>query len=161
MQAMPTQDPLANLRDIHSPPAIDFWPLAPGWWAIIIISIAILTTAIYYYKRHRNNTAFKRTAMTELHQLAIDCGDDIDFIQQLNRLLKQTALAVRPRRDIASLNGEAWLHFLEANYKNSNQEFLSGPGQVLAQGPYQAERPIIDRSQLQQLVSNWIRGQQR
>ncbi|MDP7406676.1 MAG: DUF4381 domain-containing protein, partial [SAR324 cluster bacterium] len=31
------QDPLAALRDVHLPPAVSWWPPAPGWWIIFFI----------------------------------------------------------------------------------------------------------------------------
>ena len=30
-------DPLAQLRDIHLPEPILWWPLAPGWWVLIVL----------------------------------------------------------------------------------------------------------------------------
>src|SRR5690606_8976602 len=29
-------DPLSQLADIHLPDAVGWWPLAPGWWAVIV-----------------------------------------------------------------------------------------------------------------------------
>jgi hypothetical protein len=32
-------DPLAQLRDIHLPEAVSWWPLAIGWWLVAIVCI--------------------------------------------------------------------------------------------------------------------------
>lgn len=156
---MPAADPLANLRDLHTPPAIEFWPLAPGWWALAIISICLIAFALHRWRRYQQRSAFKKAAQSQIKQLSARCDDDSDYLQQLNRLLKQTALAVNPRQDIASLHGSAWLQFLDQHSNDKTQPFINGVGQVLGHGPYQANTPLIDRAALNQLVSRWIKQQ--
>lgn len=156
---MPTQDPLANLRDIHTPPAIDFWPPALGWWLLAALIIVISVVCTYLIRRYRQKTAFKRDATYLINQLSDQCHDDLSYIQQLNGVLKQTALAVNPRHDIASLNGQAWLQFLDAHSQQKDQAFTQGAGQVLAHGPYQAIPPAINRNDINALASRWIKQQ--
>ncbi|WP_339669730.1 DUF4381 domain-containing protein [Dasania marina] len=156
---MPSQDPLAQLRDIHTPPAIDFWPLAPGWWLLIVLSLSVLVILFYSLRRYRRRNAFKRVATQQVQQLSQQHSDDSLYIQQLNRLLKQTALAVNPRQDIAALHGDAWLHFLDQHSSKNTQAFSDGVGQVLGHGPYQATVASVDRPALNQLVSLWIKQQ--
>ena len=31
------QEQLKDLRDIHLPDPVSIWPLAPGWWALMIL----------------------------------------------------------------------------------------------------------------------------
>ena len=50
-------------------------------------------------------------------------------------LARRSLLAVRPRAEVASLNGEAWLRALDA--ASDGRQFTRGAGRLLARGPYE------------------------
>ena len=63
---MAKADPLAQLKDIHLPDPVGFWPLAPGWYGLIIFIILLLSGLLYFlYKKHRYARA-KKKAVTLL-----------------------------------------------------------------------------------------------
>ena len=39
---MSEENPLVNLKDIHLPPPVPFWPPAPGWWILALLLISTL-----------------------------------------------------------------------------------------------------------------------
>ena len=154
----PTQaNPLDQLRDIHLPDPVSYWPLAPGWWIVATLAIAIIAaTAVLSYRRYRRN-AYRREAvnmLTAINPLRID-GDQTEYLQQLNHLLKKTALTIDKRDIISSLSGQDWLQFLDRSAKTS--AFTEGAGRILADGPYQASVKEEDLSALHQLAEQWIR----
>ncbi len=158
---MPNQaDPLEQLRDIHLPDTVSLWPLAPGWWLVIIvllITVAVGSTLLL--KRYRRN-AYRRSAISKLERLDRyrHDGDFSNYLQQVNLLLRQTALSFSEREAIASLTGKDWLAFLD--HSGNTSEFSQGAGKILAQGPYQKSIDGNDLSQLHQLVSRWIEEHQ-
>jgi hypothetical protein len=95
---------LSNLRDIVVPPAVSFWPPAPGWWAVGVVGVAAAAFAVAAVVRRWQRNAYRREA---LHALETVDGHDISAI------LKRAALAAFPREQVASLNGAAWLAFLD------------------------------------------------
>ncbi len=107
---------LQNLRDIHLPPPIGWWPPAPGWWILAILLLSgIIALGIWLIRRTRRRR-YRRAALVELQTLYQDWQrqrDDIAFAQAANRLLKQTALSAFPATDVAALNGADWLDFLD------------------------------------------------
>lgn len=155
-----SQDPLAQLRDIHLPEAVGLWPLAPGWWLLIALLLgALIAGGVYLRRRHKSND-FKREAIRQLHQLAaIREQDSLAYVQQLNALLKQTALTVHPRADVASLSGQQWLLYLDQHSNNDDNHFVDGVGQCLADAPYRPQLATEQLLGLQQLAERWIKQQ--
>jgi hypothetical protein len=153
-------DPLDQLRDIHLPDPVSYWPPAPGWWVVAaIVLLIIATTAIVIYKRYQAN-AYRREAASKLNtinQLRVD-GDQREYLQQLNHLLKQTALTIDEREAISSLSGKDWLQFLDRSANTS--AFTDGAGSILANGPYQSIVDEGDLSALHQLAELWIKEHQ-
>ncbi len=95
---------LSNLRDIVVPPAVPFWPPAPGWWVVGAACAIAAGFAIAAAVRHWRRNAYRREALR-----ALETADGRD----ISRVLKRAALAAFPREQVASLNGAAWLAFLD------------------------------------------------
>lgn len=157
---MEPQDPLAQLRDIHLPDAVSAWPPAPGWWLLAAIIIALLCYLAVRIKKHWQQNNYRKLALKQLAELNQD--QPIAYLQQLNQLLKRTALVANPNKDIASLNGEKWLTFLSTESlsdKKTLMDFQQGAGQVLAQGPYAplSTANKINITALEDLAQQWIK----
>ncbi len=152
---IPQSDPLAQLRDIHLPEPISLWPPAPGWWLLLglLIILALLGWLIYrQYLRGAN----KRLALTELERITQQQQEGALQLQQLSKLLRWSALATHPRHQVAGLQDQAWLAFL--NRFVSGEPFTQGHGQQLARGPYQKIPDSFDGQQLSQLCRECIIG---
>jgi type II secretory pathway pseudopilin PulG len=109
-------DPLADLKDIHLPPPISAWPPAPGWWLLAALLVIALVAGIALWRRHRRRTAYRRAALRALDQLRNEWQpqrNDAQSLRAINQLLKRTALAACPRSEVAALDGDAWLDFLD------------------------------------------------
>lgn len=127
---------LAQLRDIHLPKPVGWWPLAPGWYMLAaIIAILLLSSMYWIWYRHVQGRA-KRRALRLLtsyeqhyqkqRQCALTCA-------QLSELLKRVALVYYPRQDVASLQGDDWIAFL--NRTGKNVDFMEVRPQLL-EWPY-------------------------
>ena len=155
-QGLPAQDPLANLRDIHLPGALDAFPPAPGWWILALLAGLLLAWGLRKAYRHWRLHAYRRAALRQLEQLRSAHCDDEDnsaYLAALAVLLKRTALSAYPRATVAGLSGERWVAFLDDTLDTN--EFSMGAGQVLILGPYQ-ESVRMDPA-FPALVERWIR----
>ncbi len=150
---MPEQDPLAQLRDIHLPDAISIWPPAPGWWLVLLIVAALLAVGIIALRNYLQSNRYRKQALQQLALL--DLQNPSVYLQQLNRLLKQTALAGEPNRDIAGLSGQQWLSYLDST--GDSTDFSQGAANALAHGPYAPETANLDTSELQHIAEQWIK----
>lgn len=158
---MPEQDPLAQLRDIHLPETIGLWPPAPGWWLLAVLLFALLCYGYLKLRRRQQRNRYRRLALAELNALSKTVSGS-QYLQQVNQLLKKTALAAQPSLPVAGLTGQRWLAFLDAT--GNTTDFTQGAGQVLATGPYSnldVSNPDavddIHRATLQQLCQRWIK----
>lgn len=150
-------DPLAQLRDIHLPPPVAWWPPAPGWWLLaalaLIAAIALITWLVRRHRRRR----YRRLALVEARRLYASWQrqrDDGAYLQALNRLLKQTALAAYPRRQVAALDGIDWLVFLDRGLR---RPCFDDPALQPLASPYRARVEALSAERLQQAAEHWIR----
>ena len=103
MNSDPTS--LENLRDIVVPPAVSWWPLAPGWYVVIFTGLAVATFLAWRQLRQWKRNAYRREALDALRQAG--------STSEIASLLKRTALSAFPRSEVAGLTGEAWCDWLE------------------------------------------------
>ncbi|WP_019864365.1 DUF4381 domain-containing protein [Methylovulum miyakonense] len=145
-----------ELRDIHLPEAIGWWPPAVGWWLLAVVIAGLVVFLYGLYKRLTRKTAVKN-ARTLL--LAIKNNRDLDNAQklcELSILLRRVSMSISPRSDVASLTGRAWLAFLDSQLKDSR--FSSGIGVLLADAPYR-QKPLSDAetAELVKLCEDWLK----
>lgn len=153
---MSKPESLAQLKDIHLPAAISWWPPAPGW-IIILASLLFLAVGIIYgfvlYYRHRQA---RRQALRLLltYQQEYRSGVPSQMISvKVSELLRRVALVYYPRKQVASLQGEAWLDFLNATGKNV--DFYTVRESLLSL-PYQ-ENQEVNLKPLLNLAQVWIK----
>lgn len=154
--------PMEQLRDIHLPAAVNWWPPAPGWWLLLIVVLTILITALLWLRNYRRKNRYRRLALQHLHTLRDHWRqqerqqqrDDGALTQAINRLLKQTALAVYPRQRVAALTGADWLLFLDSGLK---QPRFSEPELRALASTYQATPQNISAKALFNASEYWIR----
>ena len=151
-----------QLEDIHLPPAPGLWPPAPGWWLLAVLLLAsawlVGKKMRKYFQRRRHLQETRRT-LRHLKQL-LDNGNTKEAITEINIFLRNTALTHFPDEDVASLTGNNWLAFLDRS--GNTNAFSSGPGKVLAEGPYLPAPPeAFDRDGLYHAVEQWVETVQK
>lgn len=91
-----TPEPLAQLRDIHLPEAVGWWPPAPGWWLLALLLVAALVYGLLWWRRRRARLYFRGQAS----QLLQTCWQDYHqngqhraFLDTLFEILKRVRLS--------------------------------------------------------------------
>ncbi len=154
----PASQNALQLRDIHLPPDPGFWPPAPGWWLLAAVLLVLLIWALRLLWQRMRLHRQRRHIL----QMLADLEQQPDGlmtpqgIARLSLLLRRLALMRYPRHKVAALTGEDWLHFLDES--GGEGRFCHGPGQVLANGPYQPSLPEAPDSQaLAELLRDWVK----
>ena len=109
----PSQLPL---RDLHLPDAIGWWPLAPGWWGVIVLLLIGVGWLLQKAWQRRRFNAPRRYALRELERAEAEYlkhGSAVTLGRQVSELLRRTMLAYAPRHEVAGLTGESWLKWLD------------------------------------------------
>jgi hypothetical protein len=156
-QNLSAQDPLAQLQDIHLPAAIGIWPPAWGWWILLLLIITSVSLLVFFVIRKKTRNAYRKLALIELEKIQqqFSAEQNAEYLQAISIILRRTALSGFGTQFNASLKGEAWLHWLDAQCAKTNNQFSQGAGRVLLIGPYQ-KTPEFDRHALQKLAAIWI-----
>ena len=155
-------NPLDQLRDIHLPEPILWWPLAPGWWLLIIMAMVLAAWLVRTLYNKYSARLYRRQALKRLEQLA-----QVESQQQLHQLfelLKQTANSAYPSLHPGSLGAEAFISFLISSCNKGvfqqldfdlQQALYSGSSQNdSAQGSEQRDRLYRD-------ARTWIKYHQK
>ncbi|MDQ1184475.1 DUF4381 domain-containing protein [Agrobacterium larrymoorei] len=142
------QTQLAQLRDIHLPQPIGWWPLAPGWWALIALVCILSVVALVWIRIRRRSARF--LALRELEAIKPDRQDE--FLAQISSLLRRVARRRSAGADV--LTGEAWSAFLmQGKYGMS-----SNSATLLATGPYgPPANENFEPEALRAETATWIR----
>lgn len=149
---------LSDLKDIHEPQAIGWWPPAIGWWILAIAIPLLIFLLVWIYKRFTRKTAIK-TATKILAELKQDTKrDNLALVCELSVLVRRVAISVSARSQVAGLTGRQWLEFLDSSVKDA--PFSKGIGQLLADAPYR-KSPVTEQelSQLFGLCEGWLKAQ--
>ncbi len=152
---------LSQLHDIHLPARISWWPPAPGWWLLAAI-ILLAAVVLYAVHRLRNRNHWRRFALGELGRLREQNESQQSaprtVVSELSILLRRVAISRFPRAQVAALNGDAWLAFLDRGL-GENAAFQSDAGRLLTTVPYRPE-VAIDPSTLSALFAlaeRWLK----
>lgn len=147
-----------DLKDIHEPEAIGWWPPAIGWWILAVAIPLLIILLVWLYKRLTRKTAIK-TSRKILVQIKQDATrDNLQKLCDLSVLIRRVAISISPREKAAGLTGRQWLAFLDTSVKGA--PFSEGVGRLLADAPYRNTPPTEQEiSQLIGLCEDWLKAQ--
>ena len=163
---VPNQQPLdiqqLDLRDIHLPEAISWWPIAPGW-LIIFAGTILIITAIFiarkiYLKRQLGRDI--HTELDDIKQQYKQTENKSQLAKSLSILLRRANISYYPKTDSAGLIGSEWLTYLDSTMTASSTEkkFQSDIGKVLLSAPYLPDNANLnfDTTKLIHLCESWL-----
>jgi hypothetical protein len=153
---------LEQLRDIHLPDAISWWPLAPGWWALAaLLLIGIICVAGLEIRRRRS---LKYKALKELDQLRRGKAFDLSTLElasELCILIRRVALNSAGGNRFASTHSDAWGDWLAASPngmpKSIAHYIATAPYVVGDTGTERLDGEVPNLRDLVSATDKWIR----
>jgi len=142
-----TTDPasLDRLHDLVLPPAVPWWPPAPGWYAVIVLLLLAAGWLGWRLWQRWQANRYRREALRILATLA--------DAPAMAELLRRTALAMAPRIVIAGKTGEAWVDWLAAQCPEAMPATVRAQ---LAAGIYARPAADEDLGALRAYTARWI-----
>lgn len=161
-----------NLRDIHLPEPVSWWPLAPGWWLLLAGALIIFASVVIVKKIYRSRQ-LKRDIITELENIKQQfqqTQDTSQLAKALSILLRRANITYYSQNNfngesVAGLTGEDWLRWLDKTHSKpdrslseNNIKFQSDIGHVLLTAPYMADNSELDfdAQTLLRLCESWL-----
>jgi len=154
---MNANDPLANLRDIHLPDSVSWWPIAYGWWLIIFLVIAAISWLVYkLWQKHQHKQLYRNVssmfqAINQQYQAEQDSGQ---LIKQYSQLLRRLMLKRTSRSQVAGLTGKEWIESIHTQCQKPI--FDQSTIELLIAGPYQRNIQISDFDKLKNSIEECI-----
>jgi len=107
--------PALELRDIHLPADPSIWPLAVGWWLLILISLLAIYVVYKLIQKHNK----KRQLIKLMQQQLLDIQDKFKQHQSkhklaidISELLKRFVRHILDDNDATALTGDKWIAYL-------------------------------------------------
>ena len=145
---------LGDFVEVIAPADVSWLPQTTAWWWLGAALLGLAGHRLWKRWRHWYLNRYRREANNRLQQLEASANSGT-LVQDINRLLKLTALAAFSREQVAKLSGEDWVDFL--NRRCPGAPFTAEQGRLLALSTYRVE--AIDTPAARQLLAasrSWI-----
>lgn len=103
-----------ELRDIHLPDPVSWWPPAPGWYGLFILAILFIALGLYLLWKWRH-PSIKKLAQRELQKIEQSFSQHQNSQQlcsDVSILLRRVAMSYDARNRQAGITGKEWLSHL-------------------------------------------------
>ena len=144
-------DNLPELRDIHLPDGVSVWPLAYGWWLILVMIIIVCFSgrlfAFLYLKSK------KIYAKRMLQEISFD--KPVFAAARMSEILRRICVIKYP--EALCLSGKEWTDFLSNHAK---ENLSQNAANILQNAPYMPEdkNQVTDEDlkQIKDFCYQWI-----
>lgn len=147
--------PALDLRDVHAGIAPAWWPPAPGWWIVFAAAALIVALLAWRWLRGKRRAA---AILRLFDDTVAGAGTPSQQVAAISELLRRAAR--RKDAKAATLEGEAWLRFLDEGMPHP--VFATPVGSLLCDGMFRADVTDREAEALRAIARErylrWMRG---
>jgi hypothetical protein len=146
---------LQSLADISPGQTPSIWPLAWGWWVLILLIVFAIVGIYWIVARYISKNKFKRSALKAVLNVS---SSEPQALSTLHAVLRSSIIHYFPSESINSLQGQAWHELLQLKakpHKKVDQQCLTQLTQLEAS--LYAKLPSINVDDAKQAVYLWIK----
>jgi len=143
---------LDRMHGLVVPDPVSWLPQTPGWWVLLAWLLGMVVLGAWRIGSYRRRNRYRREALSVLATIESQADHRrLETAGQIAALLKRTALAAYPRRQIAHLYGAEWAQFLCQSANDDAQ--VVAAADTLAAAAYRTE---VDGAALCNPARRWI-----
>ena len=142
-----------QLRSVHMPDAVSWWPLAIGWWILIGLTALLLTYLVARIIKKKQKNRYRETAIRELSESLNEWranNDDSHYLFNANMILKRIM-----RRFDANSSNQTGLQWANSLNSMVNKPLSDSAVNALTEQCYRQE-PTVDIQHVHKQVEQWI-----
>ena len=156
-----TDNPLLQqLQDVHLPTEVGWWPLAPGWWILMLLVAASGAWLLRkWILRYRLNL-YRKSAINELNALHLQWQQTAEvklYLQSANAVLRRAMLHLEGGSKLSSLTGRQWAAALNRYCKKRLSDETI---EALTVGCYQ-HQPRANIDAVNRQLCDWLKAHSR
>lgn len=151
---------LEQLHDIDGLDPISMWPLAIGWWVLLVLGLLLLIgVVVFASKKIAYRYSWRYDTIQKLSDLEKNLTDKTakETVLVLSEYLRRIAIKRYPRNQCAGLVGNTWLKWLS---QHDPKKFdWENQGTLLIKAPYAPQEhslPTGEVKLLLQAAKNWV-----
>lgn len=142
---------LPEIHDIYIPDGVSVFPLAYGWWIILVSALCLLI--LFKFISWSIKTSKKYYALSKLKK--IDVGTPVEAAIKISELLRRICNVKFKTASV--LYGDEWITFLN---EHANQKLSEKPAKLLVYAPFMDKTDKLydaqTASELKEFCKNWI-----
>jgi hypothetical protein len=146
---------LENLADISVGQTPSIWPLAWGWWVLILLIVVIIFGIFWIATRYINKHKLKRSALKAVKNIS---DSEAQALSKLHAILRSAVMHYFPFENLNSLQGHEWQERLQVSamhYKKVDEQCLTQLSQLEAS--LYTKQPSISVDDAKSAVYLWIK----
>ncbi|WP_194757315.1 DUF4381 domain-containing protein [Aliidiomarina indica] len=146
-------NPLDQLHDIVPPEPVGWWPLAWGWWVLIVILLVAGSIVLWRTLSRYSKLRPQRLVLAQLQQ-------PHSSLTQVNITLKRGLLMANGNTPCAHLHGDDWFDYLVTSLPSRHQADFQAQLAPFRDRLYQAHQ-ADDVTRYQALIRQWAQRSSR
>jgi len=146
-----------QLRDVHLPEPISWWPLAYGWWLLMVLCLLAIAASVVLLIKTKRRNRYRKDALLELkkcYSLWQKNQNTVLYLQSVNAVLKRSIQHSDGASYMLRLSGADWVTGLNKLVVKPLSEHTQ---EALSVHCYQ-ESPETDVDDVQANALEWVKS---
>ncbi|GLR72027.1 DUF4381 domain-containing protein [Agaribacter marinus] len=147
-------NPLDQLSDIQTPDAVSWWPLATGYWVLLVAMILLVILLSVSIIKYRNKRKTRNEAIRQIQALDEQSST---FSLSMQHILKLTIQHYLPNETITSWHSKQWETLLHSGKSSVTKPELANTLYALHESLYTAQvNELPSPAEIKSAAIKWL-----